>query len=158
MFGDLFETEIAFAELAVRLSLAIALGGVLGLERELKNRPAGFRTHMMVALAAAAFTLLGDELIAEGNQAPEVVQIDPLRIIEAVIAGVAFLGAGAIFRLGGNVKGLTTGTSLWVSGSIGVACGGGYYVIALTVTFLALLVLSVLRRVETRFIEPKEKE
>jgi putative Mg2+ transporter-C (MgtC) family protein len=99
---------------------------------------------MMVSLAAATFTLISAELIAESRNATQLIQIDPLRIIEAVIAGVAFLGAGAIIRAGKDVKGLTTGASLWVSGSIGVACGGGFYMVAIVATILSLIVLYVL--------------
>jgi putative Mg2+ transporter-C (MgtC) family protein len=157
VFSGTFETETAALELTIRLSLAVFFGGLIGIERELKARPAGLRTNMMVSLAAAAFTLLGAELIAEGAEARQLVQVDPLRIIEAVIAGVAFLGAGAIIRAGQDVKGLTTGASLWISGSVGVACGGGYYLIAVIVTALALLVLSVLVLVEGRDNAPKPK-
>lgn len=157
MFAGTFETETAIGDLVVRLGLAVVFGGLIGIERELKNRPAGLRTNMMVALAAAAFTTLGTELIAEGAEAQQIVQIDPLRIIEAVIAGVAFLGAGAIIRAGTDVKGLTTGASLWISGSVGVACGGGFYVIALIVTLLALIVLAVLILVEGRMDRSNSK-
>lgn len=148
MFTGTFETETPVLEIAIRMGLAIVFGGVIGLERELKDRPAGLRTNMLVSLAAATFTLLSAELISESLEASEIIRIDTLRIIEAVIAGVAFLGAGAIIRAGRNVRGLTTGASLWMSGSIGVSCGGGYYVIAGLAAILALMVLYLLRIVE----------
>ncbi|MEY4879194.1 MAG: hypothetical protein RJB62_663 [Pseudomonadota bacterium] len=144
MFTEMLATETALLDLLLRLGAALLLGGMIGLERELKNRPAGLRTNMMVSLAAATFTLISAELIAESRNATQLIQIDPLRIIEAVIAGVAFLGAGAIIRAGKDVKCLTTGASLWVSGSIGVACGGGFYMVAIVATILSLIVLYVL--------------
>lgn len=150
MFSGTFETETPFFELALRMALALVFGGMIGLERELKDRPAGLRTNMMVSLAAATFTLLAAELISESTESPEIVRIDTLRIIEAVIAGVGFLGAGAIIRSGQDVKGLTTGASLWMSGSVGVACGGGYYVVAVTATILAIVVLYAMSFIESR--------
>jgi putative Mg2+ transporter-C (MgtC) family protein len=150
MFSGTFETQTPFLEVVLRMGIAIILGGLIGLERELKDRPAGLRTNMMVSLAAATFTLLSAELISESTERSEIIRIDTLRIIEAVISGVAFLGAGAIIRAGRDVRGLTTGASLWMSGSIGVSSGGGYYVIAVTATILALIVLYLLNHFEKR--------
>jgi putative Mg2+ transporter-C (MgtC) family protein len=127
---------------------------MIGIEREIKKRPAGLRTNMMVSLAAALFTLLAVELISDSQEVGNIMRVDPLRTIEAVIAGVAFLGAGAIIRGGDDVKGLTTGASLWVSGAIGVACGGGYYIIAAIATILAVIVLYVIGVLEDRFSKP----
>ena len=155
MFSGTFETETPFLEIVLRMGIAMILGGLIGLERELKDRPAGLRTNMMVSLAAATFTLLSAELISESTEESEIIRIDTLRIIEAVIAGVAFLGAGAIIRAGRDVRGLTTGASLWMSGAIGVSSGGGYYVIAVTAAILALFVLYLLSHFE-RLI-PKSK-
>lgn len=150
MFSGTFETETPLVELTVRLVLAILFGGMIGIERELKSRPAGLRTNMLVCLAAATFTVLAAELISESREAAEVVSVDTLRIISAVITGVAFLGAGAIIRGDNGVQGLTTGASLWMSGAIGVACGGGYYAIAGIATVLALIVLALVHMVEIR--------
>jgi putative Mg2+ transporter-C (MgtC) family protein len=132
---------------------AMALGGTIGFERELKNRPAGFRTHMLVAGAAAL--LLGVGLLVLG--APSVpdlkrVQIDPLRLMEAVVAGVAFIGAGTIFsaRGPGAVAGITTAASLLMVAVIGAAAGLRYYWLALAATLLTLLVLTVLNLFERR--------
>lgn len=150
MFSGTFETQTPFVEIALRLVVALILGGLIGIERELKDRPAGLRTHMMVALAAATFTLLSAELISESTEESEIIRIDTLRIIEAVIAGVAFLGAGAIIRAGRDVRGLTTGASLWMSGAIGVSAGGGYFVIAVTAAVLAIVVLYLLKLLERR--------
>lgn len=150
MFTGTFETVISVHELAIRLCLAIVCGGLIGIERELKDRPAGLRTNMLVALAAATFTVLAAELVSESTEVSEVVTVDTLRIIEAVISGVAFLGAGAIIQGRGGVKGLTTGASLWMSGAIGVACGGGYYTVAALAVVLSLVVLAVVHVAERR--------
>ena len=148
LFSGSFETETPIVELLLRMGLAILFGGLIGLERELKERPAGLRTNMLVALSAATFTLLAAELISESTEQSGIISIDTLRIIDAVIAGVAFLGAGAIIRGGENVIGLTTGASLWMSGSIGVACGGGYYVIAVIGAFFSLVILAIVSLLE----------
>ena len=139
------ETAIAF-----RLLLAAALGAAIGLEREHKARPAGLRTHILTALAAAVFTLITFELLHEARSAETPGPADPIRVIEAVTAGVAFQAAGAIIQARGQVQGLTTGAAMWLAGAVGVACGGGYYSIALMATVLALLVLSVLGYLERR--------
>lgn len=149
MFSETFETETPIAALGLRLGLAIVFGGLIGLEREIKRRPAGLRTNMLVSLAAATFTLLGEELISESVERGDIIRIDTLRIIEAVISGVAFLGAGAIIRGGDDVRGLTTGASLWMSGSVGIACGGGYYVVAMMAVILALVVLTLVNWLES---------
>lgn len=152
MFTGSFETETPLAEVLLRMALAVLFGGIIGFERELKARPAGLRTHIVVSLAAATFTLMTAELIYEAQEFSEFARPDPLRIIDAVIAGVAFLGAGAIIRSGGDIHGLTTGGTLWLAGAIGVACGGGYYAIAIAVSAFALLVLVVLGYVEARLM------
>ena len=130
-------------EIALRLVLAAAAGAAIGLEREMKDRPAGLRTHMLTALAAALFTILTFEIFhtVRGNS-------DPIRIIEAVTAGVAFLAAGAIIQSRGNVHGLTTGAAMWMAGALGVCCGAGYYVMALMATVLTVGILTLLRRME----------
>jgi len=103
---------------------------------------------MLVSLAAASFTLLSAELISDSTALSGVFRIDTLRLLEAVIKGIAFLGAGAIIRAGQDVHGLTTGAGLWMPGAIGVSCGGGYYVIAGFATILALIVLYLLHLLE----------
>ena len=158
MFSGTFETETPFIELSLRMLLALVLGGVIGFERELKHRPAGLRTNMMVSLAAATFTLLAAELVSESTEVAEIIRIDTLRIIDAVIAGVAFLGAGAIIRAGGDVSGLTTGASLWMAGAIGVACGGGYYIVAGTAAFLSIVVLALVSVAERALLKRKSKD
>lgn len=124
----------------------MVLGGAIGFERELKNRPAGFRTHMLVAGAAALLVGMG-VLLAEG--APrfrEGVTLDPLRLIEATIAGVAFIGAGTIFsrRRGEHIAGITTAASLLMVAVIGIAAGLRYPLLAVMATVMTLLVLLAL--------------
>lgn len=134
----------------VRLLVATLLGGVIGFEREAKDRPAGLRTHMLTALAAALFTVLTVELHADFNRQDPDTSADPLRIVEAVTAGVAFLAAGAIIQSRGKVHGLTTGAGMWLSGAVGVACGSGHYVLAVIPTVLATIVLALLRPLEKK--------
>lgn len=132
------------------MAYAMVLGGVIGYERELKNRPAGFRTHMLVAGAAALLVGLGRMALNDTDPSNARLQIDPLRLVEAVIAGVAFIGAGTIFaRRGGTaIAGITTAASLLMVAVIGVAAGFQYHLAAVAATVLALLVLTVLRLVE----------
>ncbi|MEQ1770271.1 MAG: MgtC/SapB family protein [Devosia sp.] len=128
----------------IRLAFAGLLGGAIGFERETRSGTAGLRTHILIATAAALFTLLAFEINATaidrgaGNT-------DPIRAIEAVTAGIAFLGAGAIFQLRGNVQGLTTGAGMWLGGALGVCAALGYYLVALVLTVFAVLVLAALR-------------
>ncbi|WP_235568620.1 MgtC/SapB family protein [Lysobacter sp. Root983] len=132
---------------------AMALGGLIGLERELKDRPAGFRTHMLVASASALLIGIGQLSLADANLAPPGrISTDPLRLVEAVVAGVAFIGAGTIFshRRGQAVAGITTAASLLMVAVIGVACGFGYHALAFAATLLTLLVLTVLNVLERR--------
>jgi putative Mg2+ transporter-C (MgtC) family protein len=140
-------TAIAPWESLLRMLIACAAGGAVGFDRELRNKPAGLRTHILISLAAAVFTLITFELHAQfASQSGS--NADPIRIIEAVTAGVAFLAAGAIIQSRGNVHGLTTGANMWLAGALGVACGSGYYMLALFGTVFALIVLVVLGRLE----------
>lgn len=141
---DSIRTTTPETTIAIRLLLAAALGAAIGFEREQKNRDAGLRTHMLTALAAAVFTVITFELFYEVQAAPEKGSADPIRVIEAVTAGVAFLAAGAIIQSRGEVKGLTTGAAMWLAGAIGVASGAGYYSIAAMATVFALVILSLI--------------
>lgn len=134
---------VAFA----RLMIAILLAGIVGFEREMRDKPAGLRTHILVSVAACLFIILGRELAAmdfgEGEQ-----RNDPLRMIKAVTAGVAFLAAGVIFTSGGKVQNVTTGASLWLAGAIGLGCGAGQMPLAAMTTAIVLLVLFLVRQFE----------
>jgi len=144
-------TWLPFSVIAARLALATLLGALIGLEREWRNHPAGLRTHILVALAAAAFTIIGIEIVHSSQFEAEGARLDPLRLIEAVTAGVAFLAAGTIIFARGRIKGLTTGAGLWLAGAIGLAAGLGFWQIAGLATLLALVVLGLLHSVERQF-------
>ena len=137
------QTELPLVDVLARLAAAMIAGMILGLEREWRQKPAGLRTHMLVSLAAAAFTILAFELFRASLEIAPDSKGDPIRVIEGVIAGVAFLGAGTIIQSRGDVKGLTTGASIWLSGATGLACGGGYYVLAAITVALAFVVLAL---------------
>ena len=142
MTADLLQgTALPWQVIALRLVGALVRCGVIGLEREARSRPAGLRTHMLVGLAAATYCLLTQEVVAAFAGSADDVRMDPVRIIEAVTGGVAFLAAGMIVFAGGQVKGLTTGASLWLAASVGLAAGLGLWPIAGMVTLLGLLVI-----------------
>lgn len=145
------------AQLAVvaTTGYAMVLGGVIGFEREMKNRPAGFRTHMLVAGAAALLLGIGLLILADPGFPHRLrVQIDPLRLMEAVVAGAAFIGAGTIFGTRGHdrVAGITTAASLLMVAVIGAAVGLRYHGLAVATTVLTLLVLSALNALERRVL------
>ncbi|MBN9023637.1 MAG: MgtC/SapB family protein [Rhizobiales bacterium] len=140
--------------IAVRMVVAAVFGGIIGFDREYLARPAGMRTHILVSLAAATFAVVTLEMMQHAlNEGLE--SADPIRVIEAVTAGVAFLAAGTIIFSRGKVHGLTTGAGLWLAGAVGVACGVGYFFIALLATVLATFVLVVLRWVEAAIPQKK---
>jgi putative Mg2+ transporter-C (MgtC) family protein len=149
LLATLTETELGIPAIAGRMLMAAFLGLVIGIDREYLNRPAGLRTHTLVALAAATFAIITFELMARFSHEGEITS-DPIRVIEAVTAGVAFLAAGTIIQARGQVHGLTTGAGLWLAGAIGTACGIGAYAIAILATVLGFIVLSLLRLVEGR--------
>lgn len=137
------ETSTPQHILLIRLVFAAILGGVIGFERE-AHGSAGLRTHILIATAACLFTLLAFEIF-HLSDVISTGQADPIRSIEAVTAGIAFLGAGAIFQSRGSIQGLTTAAGMWLAGAVGLAVALGYYVIALAVALLAVIVLAVLR-------------
>jgi putative Mg2+ transporter-C (MgtC) family protein len=144
LLAPFFQTEIGFLAVVERLVVAAVLGGILGFDREILARPAGIRTHMLVCLAAATFTVLTFELV-ERAKAEGISNVDPIRIIEAVTAGVAFLAAGAIIQGRGKIHGVTTGAGLWLAGAVGTAAGIGAFAIALIATGLGFIVLVLFR-------------
>src|SRR5436190_8412037 len=137
---------LGWDEALLRLALAAALGGVIGIERELREREAGFRTHMLVALGSALFTIVSAYgFHAFLSSGASVIRADPTRIAAQIVTGIGFLGAGAIIRQGLSVRGLTTAATLWVVAAIGLAVGAGYYSGALITTAIVLLALWPLR-------------
>ena len=144
------DMQVAPLVSAIRLGAAAVLAAAIGLEREILEKPAGLRTHILISVAAAMFAVMSVGLPAMFESGPESLRVDPLRLIEAVTAGVAFLAAGVIFTSGGNVKNITTGASMWLAGAIGLACGAGQLPLAAMGAVLVVCVLIVLRRVEKR--------
>jgi putative Mg2+ transporter-C (MgtC) family protein len=138
--------ELSWLEVLARVALAGALGGAIGAERELRERGAGLRTHMLVSVGAALFTLVSaygwsDFTFSQASG----VTFDPTRVAAQIVSGIGFLGAGAIIRQGLSVRGLTTATTLWVVAAIGMASGAGYYSAAAITTGLVLVALWPLR-------------
>ena len=141
-------------ELVLRLLLAAFLAGAIGLEREVRDQPAGFRTHMLVSLGACLFAVIsayGWVPFTEENPGV-LVRVDPTRIAAQIVTGIGFLGAGAILRSGMSVRGLTTAASLWVVAAIGAAIGLGSYVVGAATAVIALLTLLFLRPVRQRLV------
>jgi len=141
----------------LRLAIAAVLSGLIGYEREHTGKQAGLRTHMLVAVGAALFVSFNDLFVIEslplappGAVGNFRVQIQPLSIVEAIVTGVSFLGAGTIFVSGrrGRVRGLTTAASLWVTAAVGIAVGLERYVLAIGSTLLILVILHVMPRFE----------
>lgn len=137
-------TEVSLKEEALRLVLAMMLSVVVGLDREIRHKPLGLRTNMLVALGAASFSLMALQLVDLLRDGPEVVRIDPVRVMEAIVGAIGFLGAAAIIQGRYEIFGATTGASIWVVGAIGMACGFGFYELALTISVAGMLVLTVL--------------
>jgi putative Mg2+ transporter-C (MgtC) family protein len=136
-------TSLSWPHILLRLTVAAALGGAIGLERELRERQAGLRTHLVVCVGSALFTLVS----AYAFVGP---RVDPTRIAAQIVSGIGFLGAGAIIRQGLSVRGLTTAATLWLVAAIGMASGAGYYDAAIIATAGALFTLGPLRTIAFR--------
>jgi len=147
-------TEI---DIVIRLCLAFLGGGIIGFERSYRRQVAGLRTHILIALGAASLMLLSIWIPQTFSE-----RGDPGRIAAQVVSGIGFLGAGAIIRLGSNIRGLTTAASLWLTAAIGLTLGAGMFVTALTAEILALVTLVVLHKIEDKIFPDdwvkKEKE
>lgn len=142
-FSDIADAQ-AYTRIVTRLVVAVLLGGLIGYERERSGKAAGLRTHMLVALGAALFVLAPLQDGMEVN--------DLSRVLQGVIAGIGFLGAGAIIKSSaeGEVRGLTTAASIWLTAAIGIAAGMGKEVVAIVSALLALVILDTLHRLERR--------
>ena len=141
-------------EALLRIVIAAGLGGAIGVEREIREREAGLRTHMLVSVGSALFTIVSaygfHEFLTSGQA---VVRADPSRIAAQIVTGIGFLGAGAIIRQGLSIRGLTTAATLWVVAAIGMAVGAGYYSGAVISTAVVLLSLWPLRIVAFRMLQ-----
>ncbi|NLZ27733.1 MAG: MgtC/SapB family protein [Firmicutes bacterium] len=144
--------ELSIFEIALRLFIAVLLGGLIGFEREISNRPAGFRTHILVCVGSALIMMVS----VYGFYCPGVENIllrqDPGRMAAGVVTGIGFLGAGTIIQHRGNIKGLTTAAGIWVVSGIGLAVGVGYWKAAMVATFFVLLSLYVLNKVDNVYL------
>jgi putative Mg2+ transporter-C (MgtC) family protein len=150
--------RVSIQEACLRLALAIVLSGLVGIDRELKHKPLGLRTNMMVALGAASFSLMTMHLVHVLGTGPTEIQIDPGRVMEAVVGALGFLGAAAIIQSRFELFGATTGASIWVVGGIGMACGFGFYQIAVAVTVAGVFVLTVLGMITGRGRPDREEQ
>ena len=136
------QAPLSDLELVQRLMLAAVLGGALGFEREWRQKTAGLRTNILIAIGSALFTLMSFELAADGPGA------DPARIAAQIVTGIGFLGAGAIIRTDSGIYGLTTAATIWVNAAVGVAAGGGESHLAIMATMVTIAVLLVLHPIE----------
>lgn len=134
-------------EIALRLACAMLVGIVIGLEREFTHRPAGLRTHILVALGACVASVMGEMIFLHFTTTA-----DPARLSAQVITGVGFLGAGTIMKEGVNVKGLTTAASVWAVACLGIAAGFGYYALALLGMLFIFVTLTAVEALQHRFI------
>ena len=148
-YGEIFQYELIFM---FRILLAMLLGGIIGAERERKNRSAGFRTHILVTVGSCMFMIVSISMPMMISTMPNgiVNNADPGRIAAQVVSGIGFLGAGAIMQDKGKVRGLTTAASLWVVAAIGLAIGAGMYFSAISTTFFLFLILSVFAKFEEK--------
>lgn len=135
-----------------RLLLAMVFGGAIGYVREIKKKAAGLRTHTLVCLGSAMFTLVSI-FMAKGTPGA-----DPARIAASIVTGIGFIGAGTIFQTGGSVRGLTTAASIWICAAIGMAVGAGMYTLSTVATILSLIVIQFLQAVEKKYLRESERE
>lgn len=141
-------------QILLRLLFALLIGAIIGTEREYTHRPAGMRTHMLVALGACAVMITGQMIFCQYY--PLGATPDPARLAAQVIAGVGFLGAGTILREGTSIKGLTTAASVWTVACLGVAVGAGFYAIGLAGTVLMMVTLVIFERIQKRLLSGRD--
>jgi putative Mg2+ transporter-C (MgtC) family protein len=131
-------------EMLLRVFVAAILGAAVGYDRQKHDKPAGLRTHMLVALGAATFVASGALTLTAGGGDPDTTRLDLLRVTAAIATGIGFLGAGAIMRSGATVRGLTTAAGVWVTAGIGVVAGVGQYILAVGATLITVVIIAVL--------------
>jgi putative Mg2+ transporter-C (MgtC) family protein len=141
--------SLSFVDMLVRFVVALLLGGALGLDRERLGKPAGLRTHIMVSIGACAFLLLGVELLASVS-AQYGSPLDPTRVLQGVVGGIGFLGAGTIIHNQGGVEGITTAATVWVAGAVGAGCGLGQFFIVGVLVVLSISALWVLPKFDIK--------
>lgn len=161
VFADPIPMDMSFETSAFgTVAVAGLLGGAIGLERELAGKPAGMRTHVFVAAGAALLVLLGEDAIDffQRNDDATTIQADPIRVMQAIVVGISFLGAGTIIHQdGGEVEGLTTAASIFLTAGIGIAVGVGRFWLAVETTIFAVLVLVCIRWLERHILQTSEE-
>ncbi len=154
-FGDIFMFDIG--TVFGKLFISAVLGGFIGWERERRGRPAGLRTHILVCVGVTLIMLVSEHIFVQyqGYKQDSILRIDPARIASHVVTGIGFLGAGTIMRFKASVRGLTTAASLWVVAGIGLAIGSGFIIPAIFTTFIAVITLILLPKVESEIKKDK---
>jgi putative Mg2+ transporter-C (MgtC) family protein len=137
------------SEITLKLILAVALGGLIGFERESSQKPAGFRTNILICLGSTMMMVFS-QLLLQGKEAGA---SDITRIAAGVITGIGFIGAGTIIQAKGSVVGLTSAATLWAVAGLGLVIGGGYYIVALIFTGIIILTLAIFRRLESQYMK-----
>jgi putative Mg2+ transporter-C (MgtC) family protein len=140
---------VILQEVIPSIILAVSLGGAIGLERQLSGKAAGLRTNILICLGATVFTIISKQMAEPGGSFT--------RIAAQIVTGVGFLGAGAIIQDRGGVHGLTTAATIWLVASIGMACGAGFYGVAIISTIIAIIVLIVLKKMDKSLEQAKAK-
>ena len=142
--------ELPASDVFIRLGLATLLGGIIGLERESRQKPAGLRTNILITLGSAVFSMLSLEIGTDAGS--------PDRVAAQIVTGIGFLGAGAIMQRGTDVQGLTTAATIWVNAAIGMAAGVGSFTLAMGSTAVALITLTALGVIERQVEKRKSAE
>lgn len=162
-----FVNELTIDIIFFRLLLAVVFGGIVGFEREIRNRPAGFRTHILVCFGAAVVSMIQDQLrlevleafVSEGSDIAELLKSDLGRLGAQVISGIGFLGAGSIIKGKKDyVEGMTTAAGIWVTGCVGLGIGWGFYNIAVVAIVFMLVVMIILKRLENKVLHRHNNE
>jgi putative Mg2+ transporter-C (MgtC) family protein len=156
IWDNIIHTEPGIAEIALRLACAMLVGSLIGLEREFTHRPAGLRTHILVALGACVVSILGEMLFNHYHALGA--SPDPARLSAQVITGVGFLGAGTIMKEGASVKGLTTAASVWAVACLGIAAGFGAYGLTLLGMVLTIITLTIFEALQRKLIRHHSSE
>jgi putative Mg2+ transporter-C (MgtC) family protein len=154
LFENWDQLRMTVPPFLVRCGAAALCGALIGLERELKGKPAGFRTNILICLGAAMYMAAGLLIVNEGGEGGS----DPARIAAQVVTGIGFLGAGCIIQQRGRVVGLTTAATIWVVAAIGIIAGAGFPILAFIAAAMVLLTLVVLGQIEERFLDPKRSD
>ena len=153
LFESWDRLTIVLPPFIARCGAAALCGAMIGLERELKSKPAGFRTNSLICLGSAMYMAVGLLLVNAGGEE----RSDPARIAAQVVTGIGFLGAGCIIQDRGRVSGLTTAATIWVVAAIGIVSGAGFPVLACVASIIVLLTLAVLGTIETRFLSASSR-